>query len=69
MLQVSVYGMAEMSDEEVESALRDAARVLKPGKVHLLLKVHVTFTLECIINNMSSSALGNQLKQGLSEIR
>jgi hypothetical protein len=44
MLQVSVYGMAEMSDEEVESALRDAARVLKPGKVHLLLKVHVTFT-------------------------
>ncbi|KAG0585375.1 hypothetical protein M758_2G006900 [Ceratodon purpureus] len=29
---VSVYGMAEMSDEEVASALSDAARVLKPGK-------------------------------------
>lgn len=32
-LQVSVYGMAEMSDEEVASALKDAVRVLKPGKV------------------------------------
>jgi hypothetical protein len=32
-LQVSVYGMADMTDEQVASALREAVRVLKPGKV------------------------------------
>lgn len=29
---VSVYGMAEMSDEEAKTALKEAVRVLKPGK-------------------------------------
>jgi len=39
-LQVSVYGMAEMSDEEVASALKDAVRVLKPGKVQPFPRSH-----------------------------
>ena len=38
VLQVSVYGMAELSDEEITSTLSDAIRVLKPGKVYPLFK-------------------------------
>lgn len=33
-----------MSDEQVETVLRDAVRVLKPGKVHLLLAFPRTST-------------------------
>lgn len=44
-LQVSVYGMAEMSDEEVASALRDAVRVLKPGKVQSFPQFPVTIIM------------------------
>uniref|UniRef100_A0A7I4F4B3 Methyltransferase type 11 domain-containing protein n=1 Tax=Physcomitrium patens TaxID=3218 RepID=A0A7I4F4B3_PHYPA len=41
---VSVQGMEDMSDEQVETVLRDAVRVLKPGKVHLLLAFPRTST-------------------------
>lgn len=44
--------MADMSDEQVASVLRDAVRVLKPGKVYSFLKFHLNLILEHIINDI-----------------
>lgn len=46
--QVSVYGMAEMSDEEAKTALKEAVRVLKPGKVQYFHFPTISFDLEVL---------------------